>query len=199
MATESSIATTNANSTTPLFSYREIFQTRQKQAAVRYSIWRLMTVLGTDLTPALRDAWIENLEPYAPSQLAAGFAAAERSIDAFPSIAKFLRVLADQEFYRDRNWLYENLQRFGPDWKEIPARPERKERSLTEYGKEVTVPGREAQPAPDIPQRIRTALEIYGPSLHAALHRLASGLMEDQPNREFRRAWEQAWRMEHGG
>lgn len=199
MPTQNSIVPSSENSTAPLLSYGQIFQTHQKRPAIRFSIWRLMMALGSDVTPTLCELWVQNLEPYAPSQLAAAFSAAERSIDAFPSIAKFLRILADQEFYRDRNWLYENLRKFGSDWQEIPARPERKERSLTEYGQEVTVPGRESQPAPEIPQRIRLALEIYGPSLHAALHRLASGLMEDQPNREFRRAWEQAWRMEHGG
>jgi len=141
--------------------YSDVFQSDQlsHQEKIEAATTRLMVMLQRPVDDLILSGWSQALSCFSPQQLTWAFTQAELTLQAWPSVAKITEIVWEKEFHEDFAWLMENLRIHKPEWKDIP---ERKVSEFSESTRHIVYGIRPSVAAPEIPDRLMKALEIYG-------------------------------------
>jgi hypothetical protein len=191
-------------------SYKKLFNgTATKREKIKAATSRLAVVMDKAIKAEALSAWAQSMESFSTEELAQAFTAAEATLEAWPTPAKVIRLIFESEFTADYTWMLEALRRHKPEWKAVgpsykPARRIPGGTPEDVYPREIDHPG---YPLPEIPQRLKRALEVYA---HGAVsdglellyrHPMCRGYMwepaesmriQSQIDRDFKAAWQQA-------
>lgn len=94
-----------------LLTYKELFSTSEsKQSQIIKAAGRLGLMLNQPMDRGQLQGWSQELEMYDPLTLAEAFREAERTMDAWPTVSKIIRLIGDRQFRRDLDYLFQGIR-----------------------------------------------------------------------------------------
>lgn len=94
-----------------LLTYKELFSTSEnKQSQIIKAAGRLGLMLNQPMDRGQLQGWSQELEMYDPLTLAEAFREAERTMEAWPTVSKIIRLIGDRQFRRDLDYLFQGIR-----------------------------------------------------------------------------------------
>lgn len=148
-----------------LLNYNELFASQEpRRTQIIRAASRLGLMLNKEIKAEVLEGWAQRLSQFSTGQLVTGFSLAEGTLETWPTPAKVIHLIFDSEWPADYAWLLAKLTTHHPEWRdrgpvygEIYRNPD-----LTSMEPYLRNEIESAQSAPEMPARLRVALEIFG-------------------------------------
>lgn len=200
-------------------TFSQIFEgPESKQQQTEWAVRLLQSLMDKPENPKTARQWAQALQTFRGEQLATAFTTVALTSRGWPTLGDITEAILEQEYADERQWILHKLDRHGREWKDRDP----------VYGEGVIIRGgpdgprvergpmvKPAEAAPEIPPRIKAALEILGGgSLTEGLREMnrhpatgncqyengqESGKAKFNLERDFKAAWYTVRRRELGG
>lgn len=144
-----------------LLTYKQLFNSSETlQVQIAQATARLGLMTGRALEAPQLLGWVQNLEKYNPSRLTHAFERVEREVAAFPAVSHIVAILDRDEYDLQVALVLRGIQRHGYKWLDRPGWRE----EIFDEVERIHRPGpvHPPEPAPEIPLRMKRALELFG-------------------------------------